>query len=172
MLTKGNFSFAVFVVCVARLLFVGEASGAGPLFEQVDVFESGRDGYFAYRIPAIETAPDGSQLAFAEARKYHLNDHGFDKQDIDLVMKRSTDGGRSWSAMKVIEDPGERWSAANPCTLVDRETKRVWLFYLRGKPERNTYSASRHGRHSNPRPHERRPWCDVVGANRPHERDP
>ena len=141
MLTKGNFSFAVFVVCVARLLFVGEASGAGPLFEQVDVFESGRNGYFAYRIPAIETAPDGSLLAFAEARKYHLNDPGFDKQDVDLVMKRSTDGGRSWSAMKVIEDPGERWSAANPCTLVDRETKRVWLFYLRGKPERNTYSA-------------------------------
>jgi hypothetical protein len=35
-------------------------AGAGPLFEQTDVFESGRDGYIAYRIPAIETTPDGS----------------------------------------------------------------------------------------------------------------
>ena len=105
------------------------------------MFVSGRDGYFAYRIPAIGTAPDGSLLAVAEARKYNLQDPGFEKQDIDLVMKRSTDSGRTWSAMKIIEDPGERWSAANPAVLVDRDTKRVWLFYLRGKPERNTYTA-------------------------------
>ena len=122
-------------------LFLTGIAGAAPLFERSDVFVSGQDGYFAYRIPAIEAAPDGSLLAFAEARKYHLNDPGFDKQDVDLVLKRSTDNGRSWSAMKIIEDPGERWSAANPSTLVDRETKRVWLFYLRGKPGRNTYTA-------------------------------
>lgn len=127
----------VLVVCLS-LVSVVTAAG---LFEQTDVFTSGRDGYFAYRIPAIETAPDGSLLAFAEARKHNLGDPGFQKQDIDLVMKRSTNGGRNWSAMKVIEDPGERWSAANPSTLVDRDTKRVWLFYLRGKPERNTYTA-------------------------------
>jgi sialidase-1 len=127
-------------VFVAWLLLVSAVTAA-PLFEQTDVFISRRDGYFAYRIPAIETAPDGSLLAFAEARKHNLGDPGFQKQDIDLVMKRSTNGGRTWSAMKVIEDPGERWSAANPSTLVDRDTKRVWLFYLRGKPERNTYTA-------------------------------
>ena len=121
--------------------FLASFAEAAPLFEQSDVFVSRQDGYFAYRIPAIETAPDGSLLAFAEGRKYHLNDPGFEKQDIDLVMKRSTKNGRSWSAMKVIEDPGERWSAANPCTLVDRDARRIWLFYLRGKPERNTYSA-------------------------------
>ena len=122
------------------LLWAGLANAA-PVFEQTDVFVSGRDGYFAYRIPAIGTAPDGSLLAVAEARKYNLQDPGFEKQDIDLVMKRSTDSGRTWSAMKIIEDPGERWSAANPAVLVDRDTRRVWLFYLRGKPERNTYTA-------------------------------
>src|SRR6266852_6349414 len=83
-------------VFVAGLL-LSNLVRAAPLFEQRDVFVSGHDGYFAYRIPAIETAPDGSLLAFAEARKYHLNDPGSDKQDIDLVMKRSTDGGRTWS---------------------------------------------------------------------------
>lgn len=113
---------------------------AETLFQQADVFTSGQDGYFAYRIPAVETAPDGTLLAFAEARKHNLGDPGFEKQDIDLVLKRSTDQGATWSPMKIIEDPGEQWSAANPCTLVDREAGVVWLFYLRGKPGRNTYT--------------------------------
>ena len=43
--------------------------------------------------------------------------------------------------MKIIEDPGDRWSAANPATLVDRQKKRIWLFYLRCKPGRNTSTA-------------------------------
>ena len=107
----------------------------------VDVFVSGTEGYFAYRIPAIETAPDGSLLAFAEARKYNLDDPGFGKQDIDLVLRRSTDKGQTWSPMQLIEDPGELWSAANPATVVDRQTGRVWLFYLRCKPQRNTDTA-------------------------------
>lgn len=111
---------------------------AAPRPTQTDVFVSGKDGYFAYRIPAIETAPDGSLLAFAEARKYNLDDPGFGKQDIDLVLKRSTNNGATWSPMKVIEDAGELWSAANPATLVDREERCVWVFYLRARPERST----------------------------------
>jgi len=107
----------------------------------VDVFVSGTQGYHTFRIPAIETAPDGSLLAFAEARKYNANDPGYGKQDIDLVFRRSTDKGKTWSAMKVIEDPGELWSAANPASVVDRQTKRVWLLYLRCKPERGTERA-------------------------------
>jgi sialidase-1 len=105
------------------------------------VFSAGTDGYFAFRIPAIEAAPNGTLLAFAEARKYHLNDPGFKDQDIDLVLKTSTNSGVTWSAMKIIEDPGEKWSAANPATIVDRDTGLVWVFYLRGKPGRNTYTA-------------------------------
>lgn len=106
-----------------------------------DVFVERVDGYFAYRIPAIETAADGSLLAFAEARKYNLEDPGYGKQDIDLVLKRSQDGGKTWSPMKLIEDPGELWSAANPATVVDRSNGRVWVLYLRCKPERNTHTA-------------------------------
>ena len=114
---------------------------AEPLPTHVDVFVSGTQGYHTFRIPAIETAPDGSLLAFAEARKYNANDPGYGKQDIDLVLRRSTDKGQTWSAMKVIEDPGELWSAANPATLLDRHSKRVWLLYLRCKPERGTERA-------------------------------
>lgn len=126
---------------ISSLLLVYAAAAAAPAETQlthVDVFTSGQDGYFGYRIPAIETAPDGSLVAVCEARKHNLSDPGFGKQDIDLACKRSTDGGRTWSAMQVIEDPGELWSAANPATVVDRQSGRLWLFYLRSKPGRST----------------------------------
>lgn len=118
----------------------GDDTGA-PLFEQANVFVSGEDGYFAYRIPAMEATPRGTLLAFAEGRKYNLGDPGFENNDIDLVMKRSTDHGRTWSPLVLIEDAGDRWSAANPATVIDRQTGRLWLFYLRGKPGRNTHTA-------------------------------
>jgi sialidase-1 len=124
---------------VALLLVVtAPVAAAEPLLEHTDVYKSGEDGYKIYRIPGIETAADGTLLAFAEARKYGGADPGFGKQDIDLVLKRSTDGGKSWSQMEIIEDPGELWSAANPATVVDRDTGKVWVLYLRSRPGRST----------------------------------
>jgi sialidase-1 len=112
-----------------------------PEVESVDVYTAGTHGYTGYRIPAIETAPDGSILAFAEARKHNMSDPGGKGQDIDLVLRRSDDGGRSWSPMTVIEDPGELWSAANPATVVDRSNNRIWLLYLRCRPGRGSTTA-------------------------------
>jgi len=117
------------------------AGGAESLLTNTDVFVSGQDGYQMYRIPAVEAAADGSLIAFAEARKYGGADPGFGKQDIDLVYKRSTDNGATWSPMVVLEDPGELWSAANPATVLDRSNGRLWVFYLRSKPERSTDTA-------------------------------
>jgi hypothetical protein len=133
------FSLRVVVAC----LFSCALATAAP--KHVDVFVSGTDGNFAYRIPAIETAADGSLLAFAEGRKHKMSDPGLPGQSVSLVMKRSTDGGATWSAMKIIDDPGELWSAANPAPILDRDTKRVWLFYLRGKPERSAVKTARPG---------------------------
>lgn len=130
------------MVLLSLVLSVAVVAGAlaQPL-AHVDVFFSGKDGYAGYRIPAIETAADGSLLAFAEARKYNLSDPGGKGNEIDLVLKRSTDGGATWSAMKVIEHSGEFWSSANPATVVDRTNGRVWVFYLRCKPGRGTDEA-------------------------------
>jgi sialidase-1 len=123
------------------LVIGAPVEAAEQLLEHTDVYTSGEDGYKIYRIPAIETTPDGTLLAFAEARKYGGADPGFGKQDIDLVLKRSTDGGKSWSEMKIIEDPGELWSAANPTTVVDRQTVKVWVLYLRSQPGRSTVTS-------------------------------
>jgi hypothetical protein len=90
--------------------------------EHVDVYTSGTDGYHTYRIPAIVRAGDGSLLAFAEGRKSGRGDAG----DIDLLMKRSRDGGRTWSAQSVVWDDGEN-TCGNPCPVLDRQTGTLWL---------------------------------------------
>jgi sialidase-1 len=130
-----------FIKTLILMLSLAAGAGAEPLLTHTDVFISGKDGYHTYRIPALETALDGSLIAFAEARKYGAADPGFGKQDIDLVYKRSTNNGATWSPMTVLEDPGELWSAANPATLVDRLNHRLWVFYLRSQPGRSTDTA-------------------------------
>jgi sialidase-1 len=87
-----------------------------------DVFISGRDGYHTYRIPALIVAGDGALLAFCEGRKGGRSDAG----DIDLLMKRSTDGGNTWTPQQVVWDDGEN-TCGNPCPVVDATTGTVWL---------------------------------------------
>lgn len=89
--------------------------------DTVVVFRAGDNGYDNYRIPSVITAKDGTLVAFAEARK-SMGDAG----DIDLVCKRSADGGKTWSAQQVIWDDGAN-TCGNPCPVVDRNTGMILL---------------------------------------------
>lgn len=89
-------------------------------FEESLLFKSGEEGYSNYRIPSLITTKDGTLLAFCEARKDDRGDSG----NIDLVVKRSTDNGRSWSAPMVAWDAGPN-TAGNPCPVVDQRTGRI-----------------------------------------------
>lgn len=86
------------------------------------IFQERTDSYSCYRIPAIIKAKDGSLLAFAEARKANCKDEG----DIDLVMKRSTDGGKTWGAMQMIWSDGAN-TCGNPAPVVDQNTGKIHL---------------------------------------------
>jgi sialidase-1 len=86
------------------------------------IFVSGEDGYNTYRIPALTVTTRGTVLAFCEGRKQSRSDTG----DIDLLVKRSTDQGESWSEQVVIWDDGGN-TCGNPCVVVDGETNTIWL---------------------------------------------
>ena len=58
------------------------------------VWRAGAGGYHTYRIPAVIRNRKGDLLAFCEGRRGGSGDSG----DIDLLMKRSNDGGASWTA--------------------------------------------------------------------------
>jgi len=97
------------------------SEGRGGL-RQSPLFASGEDGYHTYRIPAIIATSRGSLLAFCEGRKHGQGDSG----DIDLLVKRSTDSGRTWSGQRVVWDDGAN-TCGNPCPVLDRDTGVVWL---------------------------------------------
>ncbi len=93
-------------------------------FEQQDLFLAGEGGYQLYRIPSLLETSGGTLLAFAEGRNNGIYDSG----DIDIVLRRSTDGGTTWSPLQVVVDNGTN-TAGNPAPVVDRKTGVVWLPY-------------------------------------------
>ncbi|MEU6996174.1 sialidase family protein [Streptomyces sp. NPDC046465] len=94
-----------------------------PPFEQQVLFKASQDpGYACFRIPAVVRTTKGTLLAFAEGRVNDCSDAG----DIDLVLKRSQDGGRTWGPLQVI-DEGAGDTHGNPAPVVDRESGRILL---------------------------------------------
>ena len=91
-----------------------------PLF--LSGFAGGKDGYHTYRIPSLAVTAKGTVLAFCEGRKTSWGDSG----DIDLVLKRSTDAGKTWSNQQVVWDDGPN-CCGNPCVVVDRESGTIFL---------------------------------------------
>jgi len=86
--------------------------------ERHDVFVSGQEGYHTYRIPALVVSRRGTVLAFCEGRKSSAADDG----DIDLLLRRSFDGGTTWQPTQVVYEEGgdDPITIGNPCPVVDR----------------------------------------------------
>lgn len=114
---------------VAGLLTLWLAAGANaaPLgdIRTTDLFVSGQNDYHAYRIPALVVTNSGTLLAFCEGRKKSLLDSG----DIDTLLRRSTDNGKTWSKQQIIwDDQGNKCGL--PCPVVDRQTGTIWLLLV------------------------------------------
>lgn len=104
------------------LLLLIAASAFAADDPQVNVFRSGEDGYNSYRIPAIVASKKGTLLAFCEGRRDTRSDTG----NIDILLKRSTDQGKTWSSTIVVADFGPD-VIGNPAPVLDRKTGTVWL---------------------------------------------
>ncbi len=144
---------------LAGVVLAGLAAQAGggeePFLHESDLFVSGQDGYHTYRIPALLVTKKGTLLAFCEGRK----DSGSDFHNIDTLLKRSEDGGKTWSRQQVVwDDQGH--TCGNPCPVEDRKTGRIWLLstWNHGDDDTNIWRGT--GKDTR-RPYAR--WSDVDG---------
>ncbi len=109
---------------IALCLFATYSVGIkGEDIRQEDLFVQGVGTYAAYRIPSLIVAKSGVLIAICEGRTNGLSDSG----DIDIVQRRSVDGGKTWLPMEVVWDDGEN-TCGNPCTVLDHATGTIWMF--------------------------------------------
>ena len=88
-----------------------------PFIEKTDLFVAGEGGYTIYHIPGVVVTAKGTVLAWCEARK-----KGGDWDAIDILLRRSTDDGKTWSEPKKIADvPGPK--TKNPFSRVMKNVK-------------------------------------------------
>ena len=78
--------------------------------------------YTKYRIPSMIVTQKGTVLTFCEGRA----GDGGDAEDIDLLVKRSTDNGETWSELAIVWDDGGN-TCGNPCPVIDQTTGRIIL---------------------------------------------
>jgi len=117
------------------LVLVGALTGAPaaahePVFEQQTLYKQGDFGYACFRIPAIVKATNGDVLAFAEGR---VKDCG-DDENIDIVLRRSSDDGRTWGPLQVVSK-GNGSTHGNPVPIVHSQTGRIVLASTHNGPE-------------------------------------
>jgi sialidase-1 len=115
------------------------ALAAEPKFETSDVFPPGMHGIARYRIPGMVVTKKGTVLAYCEARKNNSSDWG----EIEIHLRRSMDGGKSWlpsqhiahHADRIEGNPrkaegGEREQTVNnPVAIVDGTTGAIEFLY-------------------------------------------
>lgn len=97
--------------CFLAVLALSTAFAADPFIEKSDLFTAGDGGFKLFHIPGIVVTAKGTVLAWCEARK-----KGGDWDQIEIVLKRSTDEGKTWSDFKSIANvPGPK--TKNPFSL-------------------------------------------------------
>ena len=129
----GSFYFILLVLSV-QIALAGEQICFEPALWR-DVFFAGELGYKEFRIPALVVTNDGTLLAFSEAGRTS-SDYG----DRDILFRRSTDLGNTWSEVQTIYDEGTS-RCGSPGIVVDRSTGRIHLLTgLNSKQAFHTYS--------------------------------
>jgi sialidase-1 len=94
--------------------------------ETFRVFEPVAGAYTSMRIPALVMSKKGALLAFCEGRVNSASDWA----DIDLLMRRSTDGGKTWEPNVVIAARQSGQPTSNATPIVDQDGT-IHLLYQR-----------------------------------------
>ncbi len=94
--------------------------GQETMLTKTNLFQARTEGYYAYRIPGIVVTSKGTILAYCEARQ----DSRSDWANIDIFMRRSLNGGKTWGPRQKLADIGTS-TVNNPVALIDRKTGAV-----------------------------------------------
>jgi sialidase-1 len=109
-------------LCFLQLLALLPFTTAAEDLTKQDLFRADTGGYAIYRIPGLVVTPKGTLLAYCEARRSAKGDWG----EIDVMLRRSTDGGRTWDApRKLAAAPKD--AAANPVGRQNLQAKGATL---------------------------------------------
>jgi sialidase-1 len=119
---------------MAGFVLVNAARAAEPV--RLDLFKADSNGYATYRIPGVVVTAKGTVLVYCEARKSAKSDWG----EIDVLMRRSTDGGRTFDAPRKMVAPPAPAPAAegkpavgvtvnNPLAIADPSSGAIHFFY-------------------------------------------
>ncbi len=112
---------------------------AEPFFEEVLVWDFKEGGYDTHHVYGFVVTQKGTVLAFSEGREKAKDDNG----PKDQMLKRSTDGGRTWGKDIYIErkegaywnangHPGVKENWTNYSDLAVLEDKTILLLYAKG----------------------------------------
>lgn len=97
--------------------------------EFVALFNAGmEEGVNCYRIPAIVTAPNGDLIAAIDQRVPDCGDLKWSR-DINIIVRRSSDNGKTWTPIEMVIDFPEGKSASDPSMIVDEVTGDIFMFY-------------------------------------------
>jgi sialidase-1 len=97
------YQFPLLAVVFATVMAV-RSLAAEPQLTKADLFTAGEEGYALYRIPGIVATKRGTLLAYCEARKSDRGDWG----TIDVLLRRSADGGKNWGPRQHIAHHGDK----------------------------------------------------------------
>jgi sialidase-1 len=131
---------AVLLPLVA-LLFAPTPAFAAESHSERILFDGGGESlngltYHSFRIPSLIRTDNDTLIAFVEGRADGNGDFG----NINLLFKRSTNNGATWSALDEVVGSGlGTWG--NPTAVVDQSNNKIWLFMNYQPPESGTVNS-------------------------------
>lgn len=117
------------ILLIAAAVTAGACGSSATEPESTLLFAPGDGGSKFYRIPALVTAADGSIIAVADKRIDAMGDL---PNKIDVVARRSTDGGRTWSEAYSIVEHENDYGYGDAALVCDRKSGDLLAIFASG----------------------------------------